>query len=157
MSSLATQAAEVFQTAHINRSPDPNRDINPSTAASKRVPASLDIDSDSDEEEPRFTIRKRPVKQFPPIPDLRFEQSYLQSISKAETWWQVLFITIKDQVALPLVQGFLWNIALCGWQTWNRTARVHGDSVGARARRWWYGVNNWKLPPAPPRKLNEYF
>lgn len=95
MSSIATQAAETFQTAHLRRRPDPNRDINPSTATSKRVPAF--IESDTDDETP-FAIRKRPVKQFPPIPDLRFEQSYLQSISKAETWWQVLFITVKDQV-----------------------------------------------------------
>lgn len=94
MSSLATQAAETLQTAHLKRSPDPKKDINPSTASSQRVPASIDYDSDED----GFAIRKRSAKHFPPIPDLRFEQSYLNSISKAETWWQVLFITIKDQV-----------------------------------------------------------
>lgn len=95
MSSLATQAAETFQMGHLRRRPDPNRDINPSTATSKRVPVSIDYDSD---DEAPFAVPKRPVKQFPPIPDLRFEQSYLQSISKAETWWQVVFITVKDQV-----------------------------------------------------------
>lgn len=95
MSSLATQAAETFQTGHLRRRPDPSRDMNPSTASSKRVPAS--IEPDSDDETP-FAVHKRPAKHFPPIPDLRFEQSYLQSISKAETWWQVVFITVKDQV-----------------------------------------------------------
>ena len=79
---------------HLRRRPDPSRDINPSTAASKRVPASIDYDSDDE----TFAVRKRPVKHFPPIPDLRFEQSYLQSISKADTWWQVALITVKDQV-----------------------------------------------------------
>ena len=80
---------------HIRRRPDPSRDINPPAASSRRVPASLGYDSD---DEGPFSVRKRPAKQFPPIPDLRFEQSYLQSISKAETWWQVAFITVKDQV-----------------------------------------------------------
>lgn len=97
MSSLATQAAETLQTAHLKRNPDPKRDVNPSTASAQRVPASIDYDSDED----AFAIRKRPAKHFPPIPDLRFEQSYLNSISKAETWWQVLFITVKDQVSSP--------------------------------------------------------
>ncbi|MBE3049523.1 DUF1770 domain-containing protein, partial [Candidatus Bathyarchaeota archaeon] len=46
MSSFATQAAETFQMGHIRRRPDPSRDINPSTASSRRTPASLDYDSD---------------------------------------------------------------------------------------------------------------
>ncbi len=49
---------------------------------------------------------------------------------------------------MPLAQGVLYNLAICGWQHWNRNAQVHGGSVGARVRRWWYGVNNWALPPA---------
>ncbi|KEZ41521.1 hypothetical protein SAPIO_CDS7680 [Scedosporium apiospermum] len=145
MSSLATQAAETFQTAHLRRNPDPHHDINPS----KRSPASLGVDSDSEDDDTTYAIQKPQTKPFPPIPDLRFEQSYLHSISKAETWWEVLFITVKDQVAFPLLQGFLWNLTLCGWQAWNRNARVHGNTVGARVRRWWYGVNNWRIPPAP--------
>jgi len=94
MSSLATQAAETFQTAHLRRNPDPHHDINPS----KRSPASLGVDSDSEDDDTTYAIQKPQTKPFPPIPDLRFEQSYLHSISKAETWWEVLFITVKDQV-----------------------------------------------------------
>ena len=97
MDSFATQAAETLQTAHIKRNPDPRHDINPSTAASKREPVSLSIDYDSDDDT-LYTTRKPRSKQFPPIPDLRFEQSYLHSISKAQTWWEIAFITIKDQV-----------------------------------------------------------
>lgn len=52
---------------------------------------------------------------------------------------------------MPLAQGVLYNLAIGGWQHWNRNAQVHGNSVGARARRWWYGVNNWALPPAGDR------
>lgn len=47
---------------------------------------------------------------------------------------------------MPLIQGVVYNIFLLGWQHWNRNARVHGNTIGARARRWWYGVNNWPLP-----------
>ena len=48
---------------------------------------------------------------------------------------------------MPFLQGIIYNLFLLGWQSWNRNARLHGNSVGARVRRWWYGVNNWPLPP----------
>lgn len=47
---------------------------------------------------------------------------------------------------MPLLQGTVWSLALHGWRYWNRTAQLSGNSVGARARRWWYRTNNWKLP-----------
>ena len=47
---------------------------------------------------------------------------------------------------LPLVQGTLWTLALSGWRYWNRGAAFSGHSVGSRVRRWWWGVNNWKIP-----------
>lgn len=53
-------------------------------------------------------------------------------------------ITIK--VMMPLLQGVLYNLFLLGWQSWNRNARIHGSSIGARVRRWWFGVNNWPIP-----------
>lgn len=46
---------------------------------------------------------------------------------------------------MPLLQGLVWNVALVGWKHWNKTAQMSGNSVGARARRWWYGVNNWTV------------
>ena len=48
---------------------------------------------------------------------------------------------------MPLAQGVLYNLVICGWQHWNRNAQVHGSGAGARLRRWWYGVNGWALPP----------
>lgn len=38
--------------------------------------------------------------QLPPIPDLRFQQSYLASISKASSWQHVAWITLRDQVRI---------------------------------------------------------
>ncbi|KAI0802533.1 hypothetical protein GGR55DRAFT_423079 [Xylaria sp. FL0064] len=175
MSSIPTQVAEVIQTAHINRDPSPRHDLNPSTAASTRAPAYLspttekprrqrrrhedeldDIDDDDDDEDeeiplsvlvrPREAPRRRRAQSFPPMPDLRFEQSYLHSIAGAETWGRIAWITVRDQIMMPLAQGVLYNLAIVGWQHWNRNAQMSGSSVGARLRRWWYGVNNWPLP-----------
>ncbi|KAI1194093.1 hypothetical protein F5X97DRAFT_16715 [Nemania serpens] len=170
-SSIPTQVAEVIQTAHINRDPSPRHDLNPSTASSRREPASLSFprrryrdDDDEEEEEvedeyedediplsvlvrPREAPRRRRAASFPPMPDLRFEQSYLHSIAGAETWGRIAWITVRDQIMMPLAQGVLYNLAIVGWQHWNRNAQMSGSSAGARLRRWWYGVNNWPLPP----------
>lgn len=78
------------------------------------------------------TARKRSgsgsFPHIPTIPDLRFEQSYLKSIapylrtrtitdsgSEHETveivsvqWRKVLWITLRDQIISPLVQGTVW-------------------------------------------------
>lgn len=51
---------------------------------------------------------------------------------------------------MPLLQGVVYNLLVCGWQSWNRNAQIHGNSVGARLRRWWYQVNDWKIPDRRP-------
>ncbi|EMR62539.1 hypothetical protein UCREL1_10524 [Eutypa lata UCREL1] len=170
MSNLPAEIASTIQAGHIQRSPSPRHDLNPSTAASQKTPVSLhqlhddsDIDEIDEDEIPLSVLKPTPrgqqqqqhdsarhphyPKHFPPMPDLRFEQSYLHSLAGAETWWRVAWITVRDQMMMPLAQGVLYNLAICGWQHWNRNAQVHGNSVGARMRRWWYGVNNWALPP----------
>ncbi|KAL7902452.1 hypothetical protein HDV63DRAFT_18650 [Trichoderma sp. SZMC 28014] len=156
-SSLPTEVASTIQAAHINRHPDPRQDIAPSTAAD--TAELVDIHEvkrshlDDDDHDIPYSVLRPPKKHYnlPPLPDLRFEQSYLRSIESADTWWKVVFATIKSQVLLPLAQGVLLNLAMAGWQHWNKTARVSGDSVGARFRRWWFGVNNWSLPNSRKR------
>jgi hypothetical protein len=108
MSSLPSEIASTIQAGHINRHPDPARDITPSTAAEKKSPVTLHhiprdeldgIDDDDDEDIPYSVLRPAPpAHQLPPLPDLRFEQSYLRSIAGADTWWKVLLITVRDQV-----------------------------------------------------------
>jgi len=116
-SSVPLQVAETLQTAHINWQPSAAHDANPSTAASRKEPVTLDekrnplfpdegIDesdeesSSSDEDDvPYSTLRRKPRQaHLPPIPDLRYEQSYLHSIRNADTWWKVALITTRDQV-----------------------------------------------------------
>ncbi|WAO88352.1 Hypothetical protein NCS54_00569500 [Fusarium falciforme] len=154
MDSAPTELASTIQSTHIKRHPDAALDVNPPTAASAREPVILqslkhgsDDGIDEDEEDIPYSVLRPQPRHYnlPPLPDLRFEQSYLRSISKADTWWKVALITTRDQILVPLTQGLLYNLFLCGWQYWNRNARLHGNTLGARVRRWWWGVNNWKI------------
>jgi hypothetical protein len=77
---------------------------------------------------------------------MRFEQSYLASLKNAETNTQIAIITIRDQVLMPLIQGVLWNFVVFGWRHVNRGTKFQGQTIGARVRKWWWGVNNWKVP-----------
>lgn len=119
LNSVPLQIAETIQTASINKAPSPAHDLNPSTAASEKQPVSLEhattapaSDSsadkyvyddeeaiDDDEDIPYNVLKPTPRRQsLGPMPDLRFEQSYLASIAKADTKWKVAMITIRDQV-----------------------------------------------------------
>ncbi|PGH23415.1 hypothetical protein AJ80_02525 [Polytolypa hystricis UAMH7299] len=163
MTDPAIQIAETLQTASINRNPSPTHDINPSTAAFKKqpvtttpiqyIPVSSSYDDSvslsSDIVDPSRTIRPIPRRApLPPLPDLRFEQSYLRSLQGADSWGRIAWITIRDQVLFPLIQGTLWTLALSGWRYWNRGAQFSGRTVGVKIRRWWWQVNNWKIPEA---------
>jgi hypothetical protein len=119
-SSVPLQIAETIQTASIKRNPSPTHDLNPSTAASQKQPVSahtfpapdslhslgkypedeFGLDEDEDQEDISYTVIK-PVprrRSFGPLPDLRFEQSYLASIVGVETRWRIAWITVRDQV-----------------------------------------------------------
>lgn len=106
-SDAPTEVASVLQSASINRHPSPRHDVNPSTAASQKQPVRLNEHPDPDasdveeDEIPLSVLDPLPRhKAMPPLPDLRFEQSYLKSIEHAEGWQGVLWITLRDQVAL---------------------------------------------------------
>ncbi|KAF3923685.1 hypothetical protein ABW20_dc0101316 [Dactylellina cionopaga] len=95
----------------------------------------------------QHTERSLSHRPLPPLPDLRFEQSYLASIkhaSEEKKYWLVALITVRDQLLFPLVQGCLWNLGLAGWRYWNRGVKFTGEGVGAKVRRWWWEVNGWK-------------
>lgn len=56
----------------------------------------IEVDDDVIEEDVLRPLPRR--KSFGPLPDLRFEQSYLRSIEHAESNWGVAAITLRDQV-----------------------------------------------------------
>lgn len=161
--SAAIDLASTIQSTSIEPHPDPAHDLNPSTTASSKIPVQLstpltssayteidrDIDgslsdelSDGIEEDdiPFEVLKPLPRKtNLPPLPDMRFEQSYLKSIDHVKDRpWMVALITLRDQLVLPFVQGSVYSLALLGWRYWNRAAALSGDGVGARVRRWWY-------------------
>ncbi|KAF2861352.1 DUF1770-domain-containing protein [Piedraia hortae CBS 480.64] len=152
MEDAAIQVAETIQTAHIQRSPSIDHDVNPSTAASLKEPVVLDAGPDEASfvdsgDIPASVLRPAPRRpQMPPIPDLRFEQSYLASIKNATDWKSVAYITIRDQILFPLIQGMAWSLMILGWHHLNRESQFSGQSMGAKVRRWWWGVNNWAVP-----------
>jgi hypothetical protein len=46
------------------------------------------------------------------VPDLRFEPTYLARLAVAGTGFQtVVWVTFRDQVISPLIQGVLWCVA----------------------------------------------
>ncbi|QIW96369.1 hypothetical protein AMS68_001887 [Peltaster fructicola] len=158
----AIQVAETLQTAHIRQDPTVEHDINPSTSVSGRQPVHLDDNPSSDalseaddaEEDEIPVSLLRPAPRRPPmpaLPDLRFEQSYLASIKEAKGWQGVALITIRDQVMMPLIQGLAWTLIVAGWKTFNASSTLSGQSMGARIRRWWWGVNNWEMPKEQSR------
>lgn len=135
------QLAETLQTASIKRHPSPSHDINPSTAASRKEPVRFESEADlddvlsdaenADEDEiPVSVLRPVPRKpQMPPLPDLRFEQSYLASIKNADTWQKVAFITLRDQVRNEYTGGY-WNSSTDGFAAFHATRSRHGLDVG---------------------------
>ena len=110
---------EIIQTASIRTNPSAAHDINPQTAASEKqpvvaVPASEAGSLASDIVDESRVIRPvRRSQTLPPLPDLRFEQSYLASLKDADSRGRVAWITMRDQV-----RGAL---ALTSYQT--RSAR----------------------------------
>lgn len=92
--------ASTVQSASLNRHPDPDYDLNPSTAASSKQPISPTISmSSSDNSIPYSTLKPIPRRSnLPPLPDLRFEQSYLASLRNVEGWTGMLWVTGRDQV-----------------------------------------------------------
>jgi hypothetical protein len=104
MSNPTLGIASAIQDASINRNPSPTHDINPSTAASRKEPVEAVPSSDtasvsSDIVDPSRVVRPVPRRHhLPPLPDLRFEQSYLASLEGAESWQRIAWITARDQV-----------------------------------------------------------
>lgn len=152
METAASEITQIIQTTSINRAPSVEHDVNPSTAASSKRPVQVRQPShfSSPPSSPSaipLTARAVPrSRAMPPLPDMRFEQSYLASLPPGASRTRIVYITIRDQVLSPLIQGMAWTLILSGWRHWNRGAQMVGEGVGARLRRWWWRVNKWDVP-----------
>jgi hypothetical protein len=124
-SNPAAEIGSILQSASIKRHPSPTHDLNPSTAASQKQPVTISDDDvfDADEDDiPVSALRPVPRRAtLPPLPDLRFEQSYLKSIEQAEGWGAVTYITVRDQVCTIVWSGiYIWRLtrgsrSFCLW------------------------------------------
>ncbi|KAF3916936.1 hypothetical protein ABW21_db0208363 [Orbilia brochopaga] len=166
---LAAQSA--LTDAHIRHDPTLESSIAPPTAAETKIltPSdtydedhdSVDLEDDPSDDDDvasitssilyqsQHTLDRAIHRPLPPLPDLRFEQSYLASIKNAAAdrkYWLVAMITVRDQLLFPLIQGCIWNLGLLGWRYWNRGVKFRGEGLGARVRRWWWQVNGWEYP-----------
>ncbi|KAH9956079.1 hypothetical protein BC827DRAFT_1233770 [Russula dissimulans] len=103
---------------------------------------------------PRHDDARSTPKRLPPsaIPDLRFEPTYLAKLATAGPGWQsVLWVTVRDQVIGPLIQGALWGAAsvfiqplvqsLFGWWPSRRNSlpQKEGSAV-AWLRQWAFSL-----------------
>ena len=62
---------------------------------------------------PRHDLPTHLRKPSMVIPDLRFEPTYLAKLAAADPGWKsVIWVTIRDQVISPLLQGVLWYVRL---------------------------------------------
>lgn len=174
---MANEIASTIQATSIKRHPDPDHDLDPSTSASQKRPVKISnvvpfrssfTDSPGtsppsahpDDEIPLSVLQPAGRSHaLPPLPDMRFEQSYLARIKHCQTTSAVAWVTVFDHVIMPLTQGILWNLALFGWRSWNRGVKFQGRGFGARVRRWWWGVNKWKLPKVEEKaqKVREFY
>ncbi|KAH8828639.1 hypothetical protein DL96DRAFT_1428176, partial [Flagelloscypha sp. PMI_526] len=102
--------------------------------------------------------------RLPAVPDLRFEQTYIKSIQpfvkvqrkphgKGEDvdirWGRVSYVTIRDQVLSPFLQGALWALLsaylgpafLGAWEGLKGLSPLHRqEGTGAKALRRWTGL-----------------
>lgn len=166
---MASELASTVQSLSLKDQPSVEHDVNPSTAASEKFPADLvpsqdeDLsteDQDDDDDASSHTSSTstipsdivRPIPRQPPrrhhlpLPDLRFEQTYLASLKNADTTGKVVYITIRDQVLLPLLQGVGYHLLISGWRYWNRASKFTGQTLGTRIRIWWWRLNSWPIP-----------
>lgn len=79
--------------------------------------------------------RKNKRTPQPPIPDLRFEHSYRRAIEPANgsIGW-IIAITLRDQLFLPFLQGFIWESILMGFRSWKFGVSKNGSVWGSEWR-----------------------
>ncbi|KAH9967805.1 hypothetical protein BJV74DRAFT_277221 [Russula compacta] len=98
---------------------------------------------------PKYDARNMPKRLRPPaIPDLRFEPTYLAKLAAASPGWQsVVWITVRDQVISPLLQGAIWGTvsvfiqpllrSFTGWRSQSRAPRYPKEGSAAGWLRQW--------------------
>lgn len=101
-------------------------------------------DTDVDDTDTEITLetsphplspRKSQRSKLPPLPDLRFEQSYLKQLEGANgsIMWMII-ITIREQILFPGLQGFLWALGMAGLRSLRAAQAENGRVWGGWLR-----------------------
>ncbi|KAI7907448.1 uncharacterized protein BX663DRAFT_490945 [Cokeromyces recurvatus] len=82
----------------------------------------LKLDEDMDD----FSVLKK--RKGPTVPDLRFEKQFEASLARlkengASNISIFYSAVIKDQIIMPFISGFAWNVCSAAWK-WYRTKNV---------------------------------
>lgn len=76
--------------------------------------------------------------------DLRQEASFSKSIAGSEgNGWKLAWLVIKNQVFVPLLQGFIWAIAKDWFALSCSLARLNGAQSGRGFKIW---LDKWLKP-----------
>ncbi|KLO09844.1 hypothetical protein SCHPADRAFT_892794 [Schizopora paradoxa] len=135
-----------------------------STLAGTSIPGATHKNADEERARRLHSSSSSPSHHVPmKIPDLRFEQSYLKGISKfvhtehvndgngeghmevvKVDWGNVAWITFRDQMFMPLLQGLVWGAASQFIVPVSSYVRRQLSSI--------FGLR----PPRPPVKTGEF-
>ncbi len=142
----------LVQDAHINRHPE----IAPDTSGKRHVfvlstnmlnniadrkPIEIHLDDESDDEDPSDGPEAVPASHRErraggllngqPIPDLRFEQTYLASLRRTDlSWYSIFRVTLIDYLMFPMFQGLLWTLAVASLRHLRGTTTKSGRQFG---------------------------
>ena len=136
MAELLEEAAKSIQDVHINQSPE-LEDITPAVDASAHELLNNEVTEPSRSTPSAHHRRRHHGPALPPIPDLRFEPSYLAGLTRAQgSWNKAAWLTIRDQVIYPGLQGFGVALATIAFRSLILRQKESGTAWGLYIRDW---------------------
>lgn len=89
--------------------------------------------NDEDDDDFSVTGPRSSLKKGPTVPDMRFEKQFEKSVahlqeegaSNMAIFWSVV---IKDQIIVPFISGFTWNMCSTAWKWYRMRGVVNAKS-----------------------------
>ncbi|ORY86107.1 hypothetical protein BCR37DRAFT_390903 [Protomyces lactucae-debilis] len=125
------------QDTHIESNPQIQPDTSADKAPIKVYSGDIEgLDDDDlaqlpDEVQPGARPPKPVLFNGTPIPDLRFEQTYLTALNRTDwSHWSVFRVTLVDFLLWPMLQGAVWALALNGFRYLRTSSNSQGKAFG---------------------------
>jgi hypothetical protein len=114
-------------------------------------------EEEEEEEDDDFSVTggsRRNNKKGPTVPDMRFEKQFEKSIEslreKGTSNMGILWsAVIKDQIIIPFLSGFTWNLCSVAWKWYRTSSRGVINAKGPAGKRFGFfkgiqhGVSEW--------------